>query len=144
MTATPDEYRVQWTGSREGWPTFFVHMIAGMVLNHTRMRQHAGEDVKLAFAHGGAKGVDETIGAFAGGFGIDTSVWLPDWKAEPRRGGILRNEKMVDEFVPTLGVGLNWNDSPGTRHCVSYMRAKGIPVLSIEYTGDPEGKCFPF
>lgn len=139
----PEEYRVQWTGSREGWPRFFIDMFGGLVLNHVRMRRHAGEDVEPMFAHGGAKGVDETIGAFSAGYAIDQKVWLPDWKAEPRRGGILRNEKMTDEFKPHLGIGLNWNDSPGTRHCVSYMRKQGIPVLSIEYTGDPEGAMFP-
>lgn len=134
---------MQWTGSRAGWPTSFVRMIVGLTDNHVHMARKSGKDVKLMFAHGGAKGVDETIDYFAGRLGIDTFVWYPDWKAEPRRGGILRNEKMVDEFKPHLGIGLNWNDSPGTRHCVSYMRKQGIPVLSIEYTGDPEGAMFP-
>lgn len=139
----PEEYRVQWTGSRSGWPVPFIRLIAGEVLNHVRMRKHAGEDIKLMFAHGGAKGVDETIGTFAKGFDIDTSTWLPDWQAEPRRGGILRNEKMVDEFKPTIGIGLNWNNSRGTDHCVRYMRTKGIPLLTISYENDPEGALFP-
>lgn len=143
MTATP-EYRVLWTGSRKGWPRAFVEMIAGTVLNHVRMRQHAGENIKAQWGHGGAMGVDTAVSGIARNYKIEETEWIPDWEQYGKRAGILRNEKMVDEFKPHLGIGLNWNNSAGTRHCVSYMKAKGIPVLSIEYTGDPEGKFFPF
>lgn len=138
------EYRVLWTGSRDGWPRVFVEMFAGTVLNHVRMRQLAGEDKQPHWAHGGAAGVDTMVSGFARNFKIQESEWRPGWEQYGKRAGTLRNEKMVDEFKPDLGIGLNWNDSPGTRHCVSYMKKKGIPVLSVEYTGDPEGKFFPF
>lgn len=110
----------------------------------TRVRLSAMyRGAELVNAHGGAKGVDTMVSESVAGSHGDERVWLPDWDKYGRRGGIVRNEQMVDEFRPTLGIGLNWDNSPGARHCVSYMRKKGIPVLSIEYTGDPEGTAFP-
>lgn len=133
------EYRVQWTGSRDGPLESFVWELAHGIGRYTDRRL-----LREVFAHGGAKGVDTAVGEMAKACGIESRVWLPDWQAHGRKAGILRNEEMVDEFKPTIGIGLNWNNSPGTRHCVSHMRSKGIPVLSIEYTGDPEGNVFPF
>lgn len=60
-----------------------------------------------------------------------------------RAAGPIRNQTMIEEFKPTVGIGLNWNGSKGTAHAVSFMRKAGIPVLSVEYTGDPEGTAFP-
>lgn len=78
---TQTEYRVQWTGSRVGWPEHFIAMIAGVASDHVRRRRRNGESVRLVFAHGDAQGVDKTIGAFAAHHGIDAQTWLPDWGA---------------------------------------------------------------
>lgn len=110
-----------------------------------RAKQYAdAHRVPLVFAHGGARGVDELAEDMAETLHVESRKWLPDWEQHGKRAGILRNENMIDEFQPTIGIGLNWNNSAGTRHAVTHMKKKGIPMLSIEYTGDPEGNFFPF
>lgn len=133
------EYRVQWTGSRD-WPSARLVHHLGMYVRYYAQ----SKDLRTVFAHGGAKGVDSFAGWSAHVQGIEPRVWLPDWEQHGNRAGILRNEQMIDEFQPHIGIGLNWNNSNGTRNAVTYMKNKGIPMLSIEYTGDPEGKFFPF
>lgn len=134
-----EEYRVQWTGSRAGCFESFVWELAHGIGRYTDSRLLRG-----VFGHGGAKGVDTAVAEMASACNIEQRVWLPDWDRHGRKAGPIRNGVMVDEFRPHIGIGLNWNGSKGTDHAVTYMREKGIPVLSIEYTGDPEGEWFPF
>lgn len=110
----------------------------------TRVRLSAMyRGAKLLNAHGGAAGVDTMVSESLAGSHGEERVWLPDWDKYGRRAGILRNEQMVDEFKPHVGIGFNWNGSKGTDHCVKYMRTKGIPLLTVSYENDPEGTWFP-
>lgn len=134
-----DEFRVQWTGTRTSKLDHLVWELTHNIVRYTDDRL-----VRLAFGHGGADGVDTAVDTAAKAKGIERRVWPPDWARHGIRAGILRNHTMVDEFKPHLGIGLNWDGSKGTSHCVNYLRKKGIPTLSIEYWNDPEGRVFPF
>lgn len=57
--------------------------------------------------------------------------FYPDWKAEPRRGGFIRNEEMA-EFADFL-VAFWDGASRGTKHMIETMKAKGKPVIIIRY-----------
>jgi hypothetical protein len=50
-----------------------------------------------------------------------------DWKAEPRRAGILRNLAMLDTR-PDLVIAFQRNGSTGTQHTIDEARRRGIPV----------------
>lgn len=57
--------------------------------------------------------------------------FIPDWKAEPRRGGFIRNEEMA-EFADFL-VAFWDGSSRGTKHMIETMKAKGKPVIVFRY-----------
>jgi hypothetical protein len=80
--------------------------------------------------HGGARGADLLAGGAATRFGYPVEVFLPDWQAEPRRAGILRNLRMLDT-QPDRVVAFQRNGSRGTQHTIDEARRRGIPVEVI-------------
>lgn len=88
--------------------------------------------------HGGARGADRIAATVARSLGIPETAYLPDWIAEPRRAGILRNLVMLDQrpdYVIAFWDGL----STGTGHTVKAARERGIPVEVLAPVPDVKG-----
>jgi hypothetical protein len=85
--------------------------------------------------HGAAsrkvRGVERSADALADRaarlYGYDVRPFPADWRAEPRRGGVLRNLRMLDER-PDLVIAFQRGGSPGTQHTIDEARRRGIPV----------------
>lgn len=89
---------------------------------------------------GMAKGPDEHGEAWAERHGIPVERYIPDWKGEPRRAGILRNAEMGDAAEALIAV---WDGvSPGTRHMIEYATARGLRVF-VHRTDAPALVCPP-
>lgn len=77
--------------------------------------------------HGGARGADRLAGELTHAVGLQEKVMLPDWQAEPRRGGIIRNIAMLD-LHPDIVLAFWDGASTGTGHTIAEARRRGIPV----------------
>ncbi len=83
--------------------------------------------VPTRILHGNAPGADRIAAAAGERHGHNVQPFLPDWKRDGRRAGILRNLRMLDE-KPDLVIAY-WNGvSKGTAHTISEARKRGIPV----------------
>jgi hypothetical protein len=85
--------------------------------------------------HGAAsrkiKGVEQSADMIADAaartLGMAVEPHPADWKAEPRRGGILRNVEMLDSGIDAV-LAFQRNGSRGTQHTIDEARRRGIPV----------------
>lgn len=77
--------------------------------------------------HGASRGADMIAGGLAGSMGLSVQECPADWKAEPRKAGILRNLAMLDTR-PDLVLAFQRNGSRGTQHTIDEARRRGIPV----------------
>ena len=55
--------------------------------------------------HGAARGADFYAGAWAQERGVTCTAFPADWAKHGKAAGPIRNQKMLDEFKPTLAVG---------------------------------------
>lgn len=60
-------------------------------------------------------------------YGYEVRRFPADWGTHPRRGGILRNLRMLDER-PDLVLAFQRGGSRGTQHTINEARRRGIPV----------------
>jgi hypothetical protein len=97
--------------------------------------------------HGGCRGTDLGAKAAAISLGWDHQAFDVDWEAERRRradwrrAGPERNQRMVDEAHPAVCVAFPWGDNPrsGTADCVRKALAAEVPVRKYYYPDLPEG-----
>jgi hypothetical protein len=97
----------------------------GAVLTDHPIFDRPEEDVTII--HGDARGADRLAANIAEGLGYRVVAFPADWKAEPRKAGILRNVVMLDER-PDLVIAFQQNGSRGTQHTIDEARRRGIPV----------------
>lgn len=82
-----------------------------------------------AIIHGGAQGTDLLASIYARDNEIpcvEHRVTSEDWKAEPKKAGVMRNQLMLDEH-PTISlvIAFPMNPSPGTNDMIRRaMKAK--------------------
>jgi hypothetical protein len=113
-------------------------------------RTFAGEDVltsyldryrarhgELVIISGGARGADRMAADYARRHGLELVVFRPDWVANGRRAGALRNRRIVDAADALVAF---WDEaSLGTRISLDMAVAKRIPATvvtpdGVEYT----------
>lgn len=83
-----------------------------------------------AIAQGGARGADALAKAWADAVGVPCSTYPADWKTYGRKGGSIRNRRMLEEFLPDLLVA--FPGGRGTADCKRHARSLGVRVLEVE------------
>jgi hypothetical protein len=89
--------------------------------------------------HGGASRKDPVTGeelsadalteTIAGGLGIRTQVFRPDYGRNKRGAPLVRNAEMLDaDPPPTLVIAFQRGDSRGTQHTIDEAHRRGIDV----------------
>ena len=76
-----------------------------------------------------AQGIDTAAVIYARGLGIPIEGFRPDWVAEPRAAGFIRNKQMA--MYADAGLGLQWGNSSGTQHMIETMRALRKPLYTV-------------
>jgi hypothetical protein len=86
--------------------------------------------------HGDARlGVDGWVDGIAHALGLKVERYPADWRIG-KRAGIIRNERMLD-LGPDLVLAF-WNgSSPGTRHCITSARKRGLPTEVLRLDSQP-------
>lgn len=90
---------------------------------------HAQRPVNVLI-HGAARGADRMAARWAESHGIETLAFPADWKRDGRRGGPLRNQRMLDEGRPDFGVAFRvpaFQPSKGTDDMYRRLRSAGVP-----------------
>lgn len=77
--------------------------------------------------HGDARGADKIAAEIALDLGLWVEAHPADWKAEPRKAGILRNLEMLDT-KPDLVIAFQRGESRGTQDTIDEARKRGIHV----------------
>lgn len=88
-------------------------------------REHA----ITAIIVGGAPGADAFAEAWGDFWNKEVVVFPPDWAAQGRAAGPLRNARMIAEGKPDLVVA--FPGGAGTADCVRKARAAGIKVVEV-------------
>lgn len=113
-------------GSRE-WPDSERHMIT------TFVDRLPADTIVVS---GGARGVDQWAIEAAHQRGLQTHVFMPDWKQHGKSAGFLRNAQIVNACE--LLVAFQVDDSKGTQHTITLARNAG-KLLAVYRIGD----CIP-
>lgn len=80
---------------------------------------------------GGAAGADTMGAQWAEMKGIETKIFLPEWKKYGKSAGIIRNGEIVEASDVLLAF---WDGkSPGTKNSIDRAKKKGIPYYIIEF-----------
>lgn len=78
---------------------------------------------------GEARGADTLGKCWAELAEIPVESYYPDWTAEPKRGGIIRNEEMGRNASALIAL---WsNGSKGTAHMISYAEKLGLKIVVL-------------
>lgn len=86
---------------------------------------------EVEFVLGGAKGADSLGEKFADEYGFDKKMFIPDWKGQGKKAGILRNHEMGDYATHLVAF---WDGkSRGTKDMIDYATRKGLVVKVIRY-----------
>lgn len=85
--------------------------------------------------HGGGGKADEMGGCWAHNLGIPVHREQAKWNVHGRAAGPIRNQKMLDDHHPTLGIALP--GGAGTADMVRRMQAAGIEVIEVSYSPTP-------
>lgn len=95
-------------------------------------RIHGGPSGPIApLIHGAASGADALASEWADVHGVEDEAYPANWKAEGRRAGPLRNQRMIDEGKPELVVFF-----PGGRGTLDMIRRAnlaGVPIAPGEH-----------
>jgi len=78
---------------------------------------------------GGARGADTMAHEWAMAQGIQTKVYMAEWERLGRKGGPLRNQRMLNEGKPNLVVA--FAGGRGTANMVMQARGVGVEVIEI-------------
>lgn len=76
-----------------------------------------------------AQGIDSAAVICARDLGVPVKGFRPDWAAEPRAAGFIRNKQMA--MYADAGLGLQWGNSSGTQHMIETMRALRKPLYTV-------------
>lgn len=115
--------RILVTGSRT-WPSALM-LGEGIRLGWRRL----GNPNPVVLVHGGAGGADTMADNVARRHPeFQVEVHMANWKAEPRMGGYIRNELMVNLGADLLLAFIH-NASRGATHTLNLAHYAGIPVL---------------
>jgi hypothetical protein len=80
---------------------------------------------------GGAMGADMLAEQWAKSNGIETTIYLPDWKTYGRSAGIIRNRNIIGECDECIAF---WDGkSPGTRNSIELCKKFSKHVNIIFY-----------
>ena len=80
--------------------------------------------------HGGARGVDQMAGWFGIGCGLEVIEFKAQWDKHGKAAGPIRNQQMIDEGKPELGVA--FPGGKGTADMTRRLKAAGIRVIQLE------------
>lgn len=80
-------------------------------------------------AHGGASGADSLAGEWAAANHTKISIYPARWKAEGKKAGPRRNQRMLDEFKPDYVVA--FDGGKGTADMCRRAEASGVPVVRL-------------
>jgi hypothetical protein len=117
--------RVLFTGSREWVDDHAVVLfLEGLSKRVTRPSE-------ITVVHGGARGLDSTVGVVAHHMGMTVEVHPADWQRDGRAAGFIRNQQMVD-LRADLVVGFPLGESRGTRDCIRRALKAGLKVISYD------------
>ncbi len=115
------------TGDRD-WddPEMIKGILEGLMLTHNIVR----------VIHGNCRGADKQGAVAADELGIPLTPYDADWDTHHRAAGPIRNQQMIDEGKPTLGLAFhdNLSKSKGTMDMVRRLRKAGI-MLAHCYHG---------
>jgi hypothetical protein len=89
-------------------------------------------DLELIF--GGAKGVDSIAEDWAVVNWVKFRVFKADWDKHGRAAGPIRNQQMIDEGKPEMGIA--FPGGKGTADMTARLRKAGIAVLEIPFRPD--------
>jgi hypothetical protein len=78
---------------------------------------------------GGARGADGLAYTWACRNDKSPEVYMADWERYGRRGGPIRNQRMIDEGKPDMVIA--FPGGRGTADMVRRARAAGVPVREI-------------
>lgn len=68
---------------------------------------------------GCAQGIDTAAIVYARSVSVPVKAFRPDWDAEPRAAGFIRNKQMA--MYADVGLGFQWQGSSGTQHMIDTM-----------------------
>jgi hypothetical protein len=102
---------------------------------YSRLSALPGEHEEITIVHGACSRIvcgfevsaDMLADAAATCLGFEVKPYPADWDAEPKRAGIMRNLKMLDE-QPDLVLAFQRAGSRGTQRVIDEARRRGIPV----------------
>ena len=78
---------------------------------------------------GGASGADSLAEDWARSNGIQSRVYLPDWKKFGKSAGFVRNKDIINNSEACIAF---WDGaSKGTMHSINIAKEKGIPIIVI-------------
>lgn len=137
------------TGSRQWWDfgavVVWVSHFWDVEARRCRHRVNDGTSVEVHICHGGATGADTMAGKVAALSRFPATVFEANWGLYRKAAGHIRNQQMLEEFKPDMGLAFLRADLPcrGTRDMMNRLFNAGIPTLVIsgrakERGNDPE------
>ncbi len=85
--------------------------------------------VQLTIIEGGAKGADFLARVWAKWRYLPFEEYPADWKTHGKGAGHIRNQQMIDEGKPDVGIG--FPGGTGTADMTSRLRKAGIKVIEV-------------
>lgn len=70
---------------------------------------------------GMAQGIDTAAIVYARRMAIRVTPFRADWDRDGKAAGKIRNKQMA--MYADVGLGLQWQDSPGTQHMIEVMKS---------------------
>ncbi len=81
--------------------------------------------------HGGATGADMLADRACRSLRIPTELFLPNWRSEGRKAGVIRNITMIDQLPDQVLAFRSRGESRGTDHAIHHATKRGIPVKVV-------------
>ena len=90
---------------------------------------HAGTPISLVI-HGNYGKTDLAAEAWAKSRGVPSKPVDAEWNKHGLAAGPIRNQRMIDEYAPDLGIVFPGNT--GTADCLRRLRRAGIPRMVVD------------
>ena len=78
---------------------------------------------------GCAQGIDTAAIVYARSASVPVKAFRPDWDRDGKAAGKIRNKQMA--MYADVGLGLQWQDSPGTQHMIEVMKSLRKPCYTV-------------